>query len=153
MNSGSIYHRLNTRKLDEMGGLNKVMPITGGTSLIASLSIAGMPPFNGFFSKLLIIIACIQSGHPIFALWAIVGSVITLAYYMKMQKYAFFGKLKEGYKTIKESPFFMSVSMIILAILCLASSFLLIPQLRDAVLTPAVEVILNADTYKALVIK
>ena len=153
MNSGSVYHRLGTRNLDEMGGLNKVMPITGGTSLIASFSIAGMPPFNGFFSKLLIIIACIQSGHPMFAFWAIAGSIFTLAYYMKMQRYAFFGSLKESYKSIKESPFFMSVSMIILAILCLATSFLLIPQLRDAVLTPAVEVILNADTYKALVIK
>ncbi|MCK5398738.1 NADH/ubiquinone/plastoquinone (complex I), partial [bacterium] len=31
MNSGSVYHRLGTRNLDEMGGLNKVMPITGGT--------------------------------------------------------------------------------------------------------------------------
>ncbi len=153
LNSGAIFYRIKTRDLREMGGLNKVMPVTGGTSLIASLSISGIPPFNGFFSKLIIIIACVQSGHPVFAVWAVLGSILTLASFMKVQKFAFFGALKEKYAEIKEVPFLMSLSMIILAVLCIVTPLLLLPQIKDVILTPAVDAILHAENYMALVIK
>jgi len=153
LNSGAIFYRLKTRSLQEMGGLNKVMPVTGGTSLIGSLSISGLPPFNGFFSKLIIIIACVQAGHPGFAFWAILGSILTLSAFMKVQKMAFFGALKEKYAQIKEVPFLMSLSMIILAVLCIATPLLLLPQIKDVILTPAVDAILNAESYRALVIR
>ncbi|PIU18577.1 MAG: NADH/ubiquinone/plastoquinone (complex I) [Elusimicrobia bacterium CG08_land_8_20_14_0_20_44_26] len=151
LNSGSVFYRLKTRDLNSMGGLNKVMPVTGATSLVASLSISGLPPFNGFFSKLIIIIACVQSGHPVLAVWAVIGSVLTLAYFMKVQKLAFFGKLKEINKEIKESPFFMSASVIILAALCLATSFILLPGVRNKILTPAVNAVLNPTNYRMMV--
>ncbi len=59
--SGSVQQATGTRNLDEMGGLAKRMPWTAGTNLIGSLSIAGVPPLGGFWSKLIIIIALIQS--------------------------------------------------------------------------------------------
>jgi len=153
LNSGAVFYRLKTRNLSRMGGLNKVMPLTGATSFIGSLGISGMPPFNGFFSKLIIIIACVQSGHPVFALCAVFGSILTLASFMKVQKLAFFGKLKKENENVKEAPFFMSLSVILLAALCLATSFLLLPKPRKKVLEPAIRAVLNPVSYRAMVYK
>ncbi|MBU2527822.1 NADH/ubiquinone/plastoquinone (complex I) [bacterium] len=151
LNSGAVAYRLGTRELNDMGGLNKVMPITGGTSFIASLSIAGMPPFNGFFSKLIIILACVQAGRPGFALWAVAGSILTLSSFMKVQKFAFFGKLAEKHKQIKEAPLMMSISVVILAVLCIATSLLVLPKVKNIVLQPAVDAVLAGAEYAKII--
>ena len=52
LNAGALEYRLDTRDLKQMGGLSKAMPVTSSTSLMASMSISGLPPFNGFFSNL-----------------------------------------------------------------------------------------------------
>ncbi len=120
LTSGSVQQATGTRNLDEMGGLAKRMPITATTNLIGSMSIAGVPPFNGFWSKLLIIIALFQAKHPGLALLAILASVLTLWYYLIMQRKAFFGKLNEKWAAVREAPFWMSAAMVTLAVLCLA---------------------------------
>jgi multicomponent Na+:H+ antiporter subunit D len=130
-----------------MGGLREKMPITANTNLIASMSIAGIPPFNGFWSKLLIILACIQSGRIIYAICAVVASILTLASFMKVQKYAFFGKLKERWQDIKEIPAFMRLSMIVLAIICVMGGLLIIPLFKPF-LQSAVDVLLAGKGYK-----
>lgn len=86
LNAGAVEYTVGTRQLEEMGGLSKKMPVTSATSLAASMSIAGIPPFNGFWSKLFIILACIQAGRLWFALAAIIGSLLTLASFLKVQK-------------------------------------------------------------------
>ncbi|MCK4255755.1 NADH/ubiquinone/plastoquinone (complex I), partial [candidate division WOR-3 bacterium] len=147
LNSGAVVYATGTRDLKQMGGLNKRMPVTGNSSFIASMSIAGVPPFNGFWSKLIIIIACIQANRIGFAIWAIIGSILTLASFMKVQRYAFFGPLNEKWKGIKEVPGFMRVSMVLLAILCIGMGLLLLPQVREVLLNPAVEVLENGIEY------
>ncbi|NSW45342.1 MAG: hydrogenase [Bacteroidales bacterium] len=52
--AGSVYHQTHTMNIDNMGGLIKRMPVTAFIFLIASLSICGLPPFNGFISEFLI---------------------------------------------------------------------------------------------------
>ena len=151
-NSGAVEYATRTRQLKEMGGLSKKMTITGCTCGIASFSIAGIPPFNGFWSKLIIITACIQTGRYICASIAILVAVLTLASFLKVQKYAFFGKLPERLKEIKEVPAFMCISMIILAVLCVGSGMLILPCVRAAILTPAVEVLRNGSKYTQIVL-
>ena len=114
------------------------MPVTAGSSLVASMSIAGVPPFNGFFSKLIIILACVEAGRYGFAAWAVIVSIMTLASFMKVQKYAFFGRLKEQWVRVREVPFVMQVSMVLLAILCVVLGIL--PQLGINLVGPAVGV-------------
>lgn len=147
LNSGAVVYATDTRDLKQMGGLNHRMPVTGGSSFIASMSIAGIPPLSGFWSKLIIILACVFAGRIGYAIWAVVGSIITLAYYAKLQKEAFFGPLREQWKEVKEVPGFMRVSMIILALLCIGMGLLLVPQIRDVVLAPAVEVLTRGVEY------
>ena len=62
LNAGAVEHATGTRDLKRLGGLRQAMPVTGFTSLVASMSMAGIPPLNGFWSKLIIIVACVQSG-------------------------------------------------------------------------------------------
>jgi multicomponent Na+:H+ antiporter subunit D len=119
LNSGSVQQATGTRNLDEMGGLAKRMPVTAATNLVGALSIAGVPPLNGFWSKLIIIIALVQAGHWGFAAAAVLTSVLTLWYYLLIQRKAFFGKLDARWKDVKEAPFWMLASNVILALLCL----------------------------------
>jgi len=84
------------------------------------MAIAGIPPLNGFWSKLIIVIACVQAGAYGMAGWAIFVSMITLASFLKVQRYAFFGELNKKWEKIKEVPFAMKLSMVILSVISLA---------------------------------
>ncbi len=122
--SGSVQYATGTRNLDEMGGLAKKMPWTAGASLIGSLSIAGVPPLGGFWSKLIIVMALIQSREWSLAVIAVLASVLTLWYYLILQRKAFFGKLAERWTNVKEAPFWMTATTVALALLVLGVGIL-----------------------------
>jgi len=144
LNAGALEYRTGTRQLQEMGGLHEKMPITSATSLTASMAISGIPPFNGFFSKLLIIIAAVLGHFYWLALFAVIVSFITLASFLKFQKYAFYGKpFRQAVDEIREVPFSMCFSMIVMGLLCLALSLLIFPGIREMILMPAVESLMN----------
>ncbi len=125
-NAGSIEYSTQTRSLDKLRGLNSKLPITGFTSLVGSMSISGIPPLGGFWSKLIIIIAGIQAGHFGFAIIASLVSIVTLVYYLQFQSLAFFGKADPALDKIREAPFTMKLTMVILALLCIFSGLLLV---------------------------
>jgi multicomponent Na+:H+ antiporter subunit D len=152
LNAGSIEYTIGTRDLKEMGGLAKSMPATSATSFIASLSISGIPPFNGFFSKLIIIIAAIMAKFYLLALLAVIVSIITLASFMKFQRYAFYNKTENNQKEIKEVPFPMMFSMIIMSLLCIVLSLLAFPGIRDAILMPAIDILTDPVKYSSFII-
>lgn len=153
LNAGAVEYRTKIRNMKQLGGLSEVMPITSGTSMIGSLAISGIPPFNGFFSKLIIIIALVQAKYFTIAFLTVVVSIITLAYFLKMQKYTFAGTIKPLWKdNIKEVPFSMSLSMILLAVLCIALSFLFLPGVRETILQPAVDILVRNMEYTKTVL-
>ncbi len=146
LNSGAVVYALHTRDLQDMSGLRQRMPVTANTNLVASMSIAGIPPFNGFWSKLMIILGCIQTGRFGYALCAVAASLLTLASFMKVQKYAFFGKLNEKWETVKEVPLAMRFSMIGLAVICMAGGILILPVFKPF-LQLAVDVLMAGREY------
>jgi multicomponent Na+:H+ antiporter subunit D len=146
LNAGAIEYVTGTRNLKMMGGLFKSLPITSTTSLGASLSISGIPPFNGFFSKLIIIVAAVKGGFYLLAVLAVLVSIVTLASFMKFQRYAFFNKRTFSRK-IREVPFTMSLSMVVMVLFCLALSLLIFPGVREVMLTPAVDVLMETTNY------
>jgi multicomponent Na+:H+ antiporter subunit D len=148
LNAGAIEYTTGTRNLKEMGGLAKSMPVTSATSFIASMSISGVPPFNGFFSKLIIIIAAIMAKFYLLAALAVLVSIITLASFLKFQRYAFFNKSDNpNNQNIREVPFPMVFSMVILSIICILLSLLVIPEIRHIILTPAIDVLTDHLKY------
>lgn len=146
LNAGSIEYATGTRDMTKMGGLARYMPVTLVSSFSASMAISGMPPFNGFFSKLVIIVAAIKGGFYLLALLAVIAGIITLASFMKFQRYAFYDKSQER-ADVKEVPFSMCFSMITMAILCLVLSLLIFPEIRQVFLGPAVNTIVETADY------
>ncbi|MBN1823267.1 MAG: hypothetical protein JW803_03000 [Endomicrobiales bacterium] len=143
LTAGSIETSTGKSDLKEMGGLSKKLPVTSFSSMIASLSISGVPPFNGFWSKLLIIIACVRAEMYVYALIAAAGSILTLSSFLKVQRYAFYGFLKDENKNVTESPLSMTVPMIILAFLCVFLGILLLPGIDRSFLGLALDVIMS----------
>ena len=86
--------------MKKLGGLSEKMPVTTSTSLSASMSISGIPPFNGFFSKLIIIIAAIQAGYYVLSILAVFVSIITLASFLKVQRFTFLIKKVVVWKAV-----------------------------------------------------
>lgn len=150
LNSGAIEYSTGTRDMKKLGGLNSRLPVTGFTALVGSMSISGIPPLAGFWSKLIIIIAAIQAKYMGLALVAILVAIITLAYYLKFMGFSFFGKFDEAWLKIKEVPLAMKLSMIILAVICIVAGLMLVPWLRPF-LQSAVDVLLSGNNYKDIV--
>lgn len=154
LTSGSVQMSTGTRQMKEMGGLAQKMPVTRATATVASASIVGIPPFSGFWSKLILVIAAIQSGFIWVAAIIVFVSLCTLIMYLKVQRYVFLGELPENLQQTKENTGSMLVAMISLACLCLLMGLLLlVPDLKAAILDPAVKVLTDGLEYSANVIE
>ncbi|MFH1621599.1 MAG: proton-conducting transporter membrane subunit [Candidatus Omnitrophota bacterium] len=125
LGGGNVEQRTKTTDLSKLGGLAKVMPITFITFLIASFSISGIPPFNGFFSKWMVyqgIIELAKTGTKLWPIWlvaAMFGSALTLASFMKLIHTIFLGQPSKQNLSVRESPKSMLTPVIILAGLCI----------------------------------
>lgn len=119
--SGATEYRTGTRLIKQLGGLKHRMPVTGSCLRVAALSISGIPPFNGFWSKLIIVLAVIQAGHPVLAAITVLVSFITLLYFIKVQRYILDGEPSEKVTPVKEAPWSMCLAMVLLAFICLGA--------------------------------
>ncbi len=153
LTSGSVEMATGTRQLKELGGLSSVMPLTRATCTIASASIAGIPPFNGFWSKLIIVVAAVQAGFYSLAAVIVLGSFVTLLALLKIQRYVFLGELPDNLQQVSENRGTMFVAMALLAVLCVTMGLLfLVPSLRQTVLDPAVNVLVQRFGYATALI-
>ncbi len=114
---GAVIYSTGTRKLDNLGGLWKRMPITTSTCIIAALAISGIPPFNGFASKT-VLAEAVANYNFVLKFVMMVTAALTFASFLKLISYTFFGELKKQLITVKEAPLLMQLPMIVLAILC-----------------------------------
>ena len=114
---GAVAYSTGTRKLDNLGGLWKRMPITTFTCIIATLAISGIPPFNGFASKKVLAEAVANSSF-VLKFVMMVTAALTFASFLKLISYTFFGELKKQLINVREAPLLMILPMIVLAILC-----------------------------------
>ncbi len=150
MNAGAVEKATGTRQLDKLGGLGRKMPLTALTNLAGSLSISGLPPFNGFWSKLFIIVACVQAGRYWTAGAAVLGAIITLANFTRLYKLGFTGHLPDSLHKVKESPWMMSAAVCFLALLCLLAG-LAFPLVVTFVVNPAVVALANGVGYGRMI--
>ena len=117
LTGGSVESQAGTADLSKLGGLGKKMPVTFGCFIIAALSISGVPPFNGFFSKELVYDAALER-HTIFYIVAILGSFFTALSFLKLGHAAFLGKVSQENQKVKEAPVAMLIPMVILSAVC-----------------------------------
>lgn len=117
LTGGAVERQAGTTDLAKLGGLGKNMPVTFACFAIAAVSISGVPPFNGFFSKELVYDGALERGW-IFYAAALAGSFLTAASFLKLGHAAFLGKREEANKDIKEAPPVMLAPMIVIAAIC-----------------------------------
>jgi proton-translocating NADH-quinone oxidoreductase chain L len=123
-----MHHHNDMRK---MGGLHRKMPLTSWTVLLGTISIAGLPPFSGFWSKDDILASAREAGalQPLFSLlWAIglLVALLTALYMFRMWYLTFLGKPKsEEAEHAHESPKSMTIPLAILAVFAVGSGFFL----------------------------
>jgi multicomponent Na+:H+ antiporter subunit D len=157
LTSGALEYSFGTRDLKKIssdyGNVNKHLPVTTFCALIGSLSIGGVPPFNGFWSKLIIIIACIESKNLFAGFVAIGVSLLTMANFLKVLKYGFYSSSEEDEQQkldlgeIKEVPCWMKFAMIGLVILCFLMGFLVYPEIKSLLLNPIAEMLSKGYEY------
>lgn len=129
LGAGSVLKKSGTKQIDQLGGLIKRMPKTGKSFLIGSVSISGLPPFNGFVSEFLIYYGAFHgltmNGSPfIFTVFAILSLAIigglAATCFTKLVGVAFLGEPRSD-KAAKavETGWTMTLPMMILAAACL----------------------------------
>jgi multicomponent Na+:H+ antiporter subunit D len=114
MTAEAIFFRIGTRDTNKMGGLARNMKWTAAFYVIGALAISGIPPFNGFASKLLIYETVLKFS-PVLSVIAMFVSLVTLASFAKVFYAAFTGPEMPTYKEVKEVPKSMIIGMSILA--------------------------------------
>jgi NADH-quinone oxidoreductase subunit L len=92
--AGSVIHAVGTNDITEMGGLRRFMPRTYWTMAIGSLSLAGVPPLAGFWSKDDVLATAARGGGPILLAFAVITVFLTAFYTFRMFFLTFHGKFR-----------------------------------------------------------
>lgn len=125
LSAGSVEMWAKTDEIDELGGLAGKMPMTFVSFLVAAMAIAGVPPLNGFVSKWMVYQGVIQLGqegnrlYPLFLIAAMLGSVLTLASFLKLLHAMFFGQRPAALARVREAGFGMWLPPALLALTCI----------------------------------
>jgi hydrogenase-4 component B len=157
---GTIETQTGTRDLDRLGGLIRAMPIAAALFLVGALSIAGLPPFNGFVSEWLTLQATLRvaelssTGVKLVFVLAGAGLALTAALavtcFVKVFAMSFLGMRRlDKSRRVREAGRPALASMAILAVLCLA--FGVLPTFVIPMLDPATTQLAGTDASAALV--
>jgi len=124
--AGAINVATHKTKVSEMGQIGKTMPVTMIAFLIGSLSVIGLPPFGGSWSKWYLIMGAVSAGHVIVVAVLMVSSLLNIAYLIPVVIRAFFAgpsANSPGETKIKEAPLFCLIPLCITAAGCLLLFF------------------------------
>ena len=129
--AGWVIHVTETRFMDQMGGLAKAMRLTSVSMLLAGLSLIGIPPFSGFWTKDSILSSAFQSSQFVFYGIGLVTVLLTAFYTTRMLGITFAGKssshvdeLAEEGRPVHEAGLIMLVPYLLLAIASLGLGIL-----------------------------
>jgi formate hydrogenlyase subunit 3/multisubunit Na+/H+ antiporter MnhD subunit len=128
LGAGVVEHHAGEKDMTKLGGMRKVMPITSFGFFINALSVMGIPPFGGFFAKLLIILAAIQTHNYFVAAVIVVTAILTQIYTMRLWTKVFNGPVT--HPGTPEKRKLMPVVVVIFAVLSLISFLVLLYPLN-----------------------
>jgi len=135
LGAGSVIHAMHHEQdIRKMGGLAKKLPITHWTFLAGCIAIAGIPPFSGFFSKDEILVHAFGAS-PVYYIIGLAGALMTAFYMFRLYAMTFRGTFrgtKEQEHHLHESPWQMTLPLVLLAVLATVAGFLGIPEIFAA---------------------
>ncbi len=108
MTAGIVDHETGTRDIKRLGGLRKLMPVTFAMATLASLSMAGIPPLNGFLSKEMMLEEAAHtvwwSSHYALPVIVLIGALFSAAYSLRLIAHTFLGQMREDYPLHPHDP-------------------------------------------------
>ncbi|MPZ99731.1 MAG: NADH-quinone oxidoreductase subunit L [Dehalococcoidia bacterium] len=134
LGSGSVIHATHEQEVEELGGLWRKMPVTAATFGIASLALAGIPIFAGFWSKDEILRALFDGGETGAFVVLLATAVLTAIYTTRLFVLTFAGepRNRQAYDHAHESPLIMAAPLVILATLATVAGFFAIDEVGRA---------------------
>jgi multicomponent Na+:H+ antiporter subunit D len=171
---GALFHLINTqlalslafanagimeyifgRERAEKAGLSFINnPLACITTVLGNLALIGIAPFAGFWSKLIIIFAAWQAGYKMYAFCGIAAIGLSAVSLIKQQKQLFAkGKNNFNMMPLRKPGTVMLLSLVIMSVLCLGLNLLLLEKGKKRILTPAMNIILNATDYSRRVLE
>ena len=149
----AAYHRTHSHEdaqdMRNMGGLRRFLPVTWILMWLATLAIAGIPPFSGFFSKDEILASAYERAHGstlataswlgvpgstlLYVIYGIglVSALLTAIYMTRMMLYTFHGPNRTGGREeeyLHEAPWIMTAPLVVLGLLSVAGGWLNLPE-------------------------
>jgi NADH-quinone oxidoreductase subunit L len=120
LGAGAVIHTIGTRDMREMGGLGPQMPFVRNVFLMGALALAGLPIFNGFWSKELTLEAGLDGGPGWAYVMMLICTGLTALYTFRMVWMVFYGQ-RRGKQDVHDAPGAMRVSLFVLALGTLTS--------------------------------
>ncbi|MEK9942568.1 MAG: proton-conducting transporter membrane subunit, partial [Gammaproteobacteria bacterium] len=121
--AGAILVAAHKTRVSELDGLGRQMPITMGAFLIASLSIAGLPPLAGIWGKWYLAAGALDSGYGILVGVLMLSTLLNIAYLLPIPIRAFFRSAGESSAGLKEAPLPCLLAIGVTTLLCVVLFF------------------------------
>ncbi|OSQ53482.1 monovalent cation/H+ antiporter subunit A [Marivita geojedonensis] len=153
MTAGIIDHETHTRDIKRLGGLRHLMPITFGIGTIAALSMAGIPLFNGFLSKEMMLEEASHTtwldSHYVVPVLATIGALLSVAYSFRFVAHVFLGPVRDDYPSKPhDPPFGLWAAPALLATLVVLIGVM--PFLAEGIVTAAANAVTGGDLHPHL---
>jgi multicomponent Na+:H+ antiporter subunit D len=116
--AGAILMAAHKSEISEMDGLGRQMPFTMGAFLIASISIVGLPPLGGVWSKWYLALGTLDAGYSVLLGVLMVSTVLNIAYLLPIPIRAFYAGDKKAVP-VSEAPLFCLIAIGVTTLLCL----------------------------------
>jgi NADH:ubiquinone oxidoreductase subunit 5 (subunit L)/multisubunit Na+/H+ antiporter MnhA subunit len=115
--AGIVEHSTHQRDIRQLGGLVKTMPVTAVAFVVCALSVIGIPPLGGFFSKFLVILGAVEAGQTALAAAALFIAVLTAFYLFRLFHAVFLGEPKSEIREGSASMLFAVAGLAVFSIL------------------------------------
>ena len=153
MTAGIVDHETHTRDIKRLGGLRHLMPITFVIGTIAALSMAGIPLFNGFLSKEMMLEEASHTkwlgNYYIVPIFATLGALLSVAYSLRFISHVFLGPVRDDYPhKPHDPPAGMWLAPALLTVLVIVIGVL--PHLAEPIVTAAADAVTGAHLYPHL---
>lgn len=123
--AGAIYVATGKKNISEMVGIGRRMPVTMIAFFVGALSVIGLPPTGGFFSKWNLLLGSLQAGNGVMFVVLLVSSFLNAAYFLPVVYMAFFCTDEQAMfeRRMQEAPLWCLVPLVLTALSSVALFF------------------------------
>ncbi len=100
--AGGVVYRLGTRNIASLAGMHRTMPVSSAALVVAGMSMIGIPPTAGFFSKWYLMMGCLDAGRPDLFAVVVAGTLLSAWYFLRLFEVIFFTPASTAAKTKRD---------------------------------------------------